>query len=68
VLQIDALKPIQEVEKVPRWPYKKHAFPNGAESYWIKWKLYPDDARFFSAPKKMIIQDTITVLIKKMKM
>jgi hypothetical protein len=56
VLQIDALKPIQEVEKVPRWPYKKHAFPNGAESYWIKWKLYPDDARFFSAPKKMIIR------------
>ena len=55
MLQIDALKPIQEVEKIPRWPYKKHAFPNGIESYWIKWKLYPDDARFFSVPKKVII-------------
>lgn len=56
MLQVNALKPIEIVEKPPRWPYKKHAFPNGASSYWIKWKLYPDDERFFSAPKTMIIK------------
>lgn len=56
MLQVNALKPIEQEEKIPRWKYKKHAFPNGAESYWIKWKLYPDDARFFSAPKTMIIK------------
>ena len=43
-------------EKPPRWKYKKNKFPNGVASYWIKWKLYPDDARFFSQPKTMIIR------------
>ncbi|MCM1218416.1 MAG: hypothetical protein NC548_28345 [Lachnospiraceae bacterium] len=56
MLQVNALKPIEKPKELPRWPYKKHAFPNGAESYWIKWKLYPDDARFFSLPKTMIIK------------
>lgn len=39
----------------PRWKYKKHAFPNGMESYWIKWKLYPADQKFFSSPKVLTI-------------
>lgn len=56
MLQINALKPLEKPKEVPRWPYKKHAFPNGAASYWIKWKLYPDDARFFSLPKTLIIK------------
>lgn len=56
MLQVNALKPLEKAEEIPRWKYKKHAFPNGAESYWIKWKLYPDDARFFSLPKTMIIK------------
>lgn len=56
MLQVNALKVIEQEEKPPRWKYKKHSFPNGASSYWIKWKLYPDDARFFSAPKTMIIK------------
>ena len=56
MLQINALKPIEKPKELPRWPYKKHSFPNGASSYWIKWKLYPDDARFFSLPKTMIIK------------
>lgn len=57
MLQIRALKPIETVkEEIPRWKYKKNSFPNGKESYWIKWKLYPDDARFFSMPKTMIIK------------
>ena len=56
MLQINSLKPIEKAQEIPRWKYKKHAFPNGAASYWIKWKLYPDDARFFSLPKTMIIK------------
>lgn len=56
MLQINALKPIEKHEELKRWKYKKHEFPNGASSYWIRWKLYPDDARFFSAPKTMIIK------------
>ena len=56
MLQLNSLKPIEKAPEIPRWKYKKHAFPNGKESYWIKWKLYPDDARFFSAPKLMIIK------------
>lgn len=56
MLQINALKPIEKVEELPRWKYKKHEFPNGASSYWIKWKLYPADARFFSMPKTLIIK------------
>lgn len=56
MLQVNALKPIEKAKEIVRWKYKKHAFPNGASSYWIKWKLYPDDARFFSQPKLMIIK------------
>ena len=57
MLQLNATKTIEKPEVIPRWPYKKHSFPNGtASSYWIGWKLYPDDARFFSAPKTMIIK------------
>ena len=56
MLQLSVVKPTQEQEQVPRWKYKKHSFPNGASSYWIKWKLYPDDARFFSLPKTMIVR------------
>lgn len=56
MLQINALKPIEKAQEIPRWKYKKHSFPNGASSYWIKWKLYPDDARFFSMPKTLIIK------------
>ncbi len=57
MIQVNALKPIQKVEEsVPRWSYKKHQFPNGEESYWVKFKLYPDDAKFFSVPKTMIIK------------
>lgn len=56
MLQLNNLKPIEKPKELPRWPYKPHAFPNGVSSYWIKWKLYPDDARFFSLPKTMIIK------------
>jgi hypothetical protein len=56
MLQINALKPVEKVKDLPRWDYKKHSFPNGASSYWIKWKLYPDDARFFALPKILIIK------------
>lgn len=56
MLQINALKPIQQVEEVKRWKYKKHPFPNGASSYFIKFKCNPDDERFFSVPKTLIIK------------
>lgn len=56
MLQLTSVKPHQQAEEIPRWKYKKHAFPNGASSYWIRFKLYPDDARFFSLPKTMIIK------------
>lgn len=55
MIQLNAVRNVEKEELPPRWPYKKHSFPNGASSYWIKWKLYPADARFFSAPKTMII-------------
>ena len=56
MLQLNTMKPIEKTDVIPRWKYKKNSFPNGASSYWIKWKLYPDDARFFSMPKTMIIK------------
>lgn len=57
MIQVTALKSSQKTEEViPRWAYKQHEFPNGMKSYWIKWKIYPDDERFFSAPKTMIIK------------
>lgn len=56
MLKVQTLQPVVAQEVVPRWKYKKNKFPNGASSYWIKWKLHPDDARFFSAYKTMIIK------------
>ena len=57
MIQVNALKSVQQVaDEIPRWEYKKHQFPNGVESYWIKWKLHPADERFFCAPKTMIIK------------
>ena len=56
MLQVNALKPIEQPKEVKRWKYKKHSFPNGASSYWIKWKINPEDERFFSQPKTMIIK------------
>lgn len=56
MLQINALKPVEKPQEIPRWKYKKNAFPNGAASYWVRWKLHPDDARFHSLPKTMIIK------------
>jgi hypothetical protein len=56
MIQINALKPIETQKEIPRWKYRKNSFPNGKKSYWIKWKLYPGDAKFFSAPKKLIIK------------
>jgi len=56
MLQVNALKVYEKPKEVKRWPYVKHSFPNGTSSYWIRWKLFPDDQRFFSAPKTMIIK------------
>ena len=55
MLQLNAVKHVEVKEIIPRWQYKKHSFPNGASSLWIKWKIYPDDIKFFSRPKTMII-------------
>lgn len=56
MIQVKALKPIQQVEEVKRWKYKKHSFPNGTSSYWIKFKCNLDDEKFFSLPKTLIIK------------
>lgn len=48
-------RPDQEKKIVPRWKYKRHSFPNGKKSFWIKWKLHPDDAKFFANGRSMII-------------
>jgi len=56
MLQVNKFIETPIEEKPERWKYVRHAFPNGAKSYWIRWKLYPDDARFFSLPKTMIIK------------
>lgn len=56
MLQVNSLKPVEQSQTLKRWKYKKNSFPNGVSSYWIKWKLYPDDAKFFSLPKTMIIK------------
>lgn len=56
MLQLNSVRLVEKPTELKRWKYKKHAFPNGVESYWIKWKLYPDDARFFCVPKTMIIK------------
>lgn len=56
MLQIKDLKPVEEVKEVKRWPYVKHSFPNGKESYWIGWKIHPDDEKFFPANKGIYIR------------
>lgn len=56
MLQLTAIKPIEKIVELNRWKYKKNSFPNGKSSYWIKWKLYPDDSRFFCLPKLMIVK------------
>lgn len=56
MLQVNALKPVEQPKELKRWKYVKHAFPNGKSSYWIKFKIFPDDIRFFCAPKTMIIK------------
>lgn len=60
MLQTNTLNTIkktnEEPEVIPRWKYKKNSFPNGASSYWVRWKLYPDDAKFFSYPKTLVIK------------
>jgi regulator of replication initiation timing len=56
MIQVNALKPIMSTKEIPRWKYKKNSFPNGQKSYWIRWKIHPDDVKFFSIPKKLIIK------------
>lgn len=56
MLQVDTIRTVEKPPAIPRWKYKKHSFPNGKSSYWIKWKLYPDDARFFPGNKSLIIK------------
>lgn len=56
MLQVTALKTIDKPKEVARWKYTKHKFPNGTSSYWVKWRCHPDDERFDSRPKTMIIR------------
>ena len=56
MLQLTNSRPVETPETIPRWKYKKNAFPNGAKSYWVRFKLHPDDVKFFSVPKMMIIK------------
>ncbi len=56
MLQLKTLQPVTKQAEIPRWKYKKNKFPNGASSYWIKWKIHPDDCRFFSMHKTLIIK------------
>lgn len=57
MLKLTNERPVEAKEELPpRWEYKVHYFPNGKGSKWIKFKLYPEDARFFSVPKTMIIK------------
>ena len=55
MLQLTNVRPIEKQEEVKLIKYKKHQFPNGMSSYWIKWKINECDKRFFSQPKTMII-------------
>ena len=56
MLQVNAVNVHEKEDKPKRWPYKQTAFPNGAKSFWHGWKLYPDDQKFFSLPKTLIIK------------
>ena len=56
LLQLKTIPLQEKQDNLPRWKYVKHFFPNGKSSYWIRWKLYPDDARFFPAFKSLVIK------------
>lgn len=55
MLKLETVRPTETKVQHKKIKYKKHAFPNGAESYWIKFKPNDEDLRFFSKPKTMII-------------
>ena len=55
MLQLTNVRPIEKKQEEKLIVYKRHAFPNGMYSYWIKWKINECDKRFFSMPKTMII-------------
>lgn len=55
MLQVNAVKQTEAPTEIPRWKYVKHAFPNGAKSYWHGFKLHPADVKFRSMPKTLII-------------
>ena len=56
MLKLNAVKPIEEKKEEKYHPYKKHSFPNGKSSYWIKFKINQCDIRFKSLPKTMIVE------------
>lgn len=56
MLQLTAVRPTEKGPAPKKIVYKKHSFPNGASSYWIKWKINEEDIRFYSVPKTMIIK------------
>lgn len=55
MLQLTNVRPIEKKQEEKLIVYKRHSFPNGMSSYWIKWKINECDKRFFSMPKTMII-------------
>lgn len=56
MLQLTNVRPVEKVEQKKHIVYKKHSFPNGKSSYWIKFVPNEEDIRFFSVPKTMIIK------------
>lgn len=56
IIQVNSVNLQEKPKEIPRWEYKKHSFPDGNKSYWIGWKLYPDDAKFFASPKLLTIK------------
>lgn len=56
MLQVNAVRQFGQDAAIPRWQYKKHQFPNGASSYWIRWKIHPDDVKFTCIPKVLTVQ------------
>jgi hypothetical protein len=46
---------VDEKPVVKRWKYKRHSFPNKKSSYWIKWKIHPDDVKFYVSGRSMMI-------------
>ena len=55
MLQLHAVQKTEDEKPVKPWKYKKHSFPNGASSYFIKFKCNECDKRFFSYPKTLVI-------------